>query len=156
MSCVSLLALGTFNDWDAVGQWMSEQEGLEPGRDAASLHLLNLEVDNQVEESYFRILDNDKHVKYISIDVGIYNTEDLCFEPVLLSILPPFPPGPWNVGYIAKDDRGKPYFASTETKELPGIISTWHSVRVDYLTLHLGKSYPSHIFEASSPDFSST
>jgi hypothetical protein len=39
--------------------------------------ILNLEVDDDGGESYFRVLVNSKDVKYITIDFGIYDTEDM-------------------------------------------------------------------------------
>jgi hypothetical protein len=48
------------------------------------LKILNLEVDDDGGESYFRVLVNSKDVKYITIDFGIYDTEDMTWDVALI------------------------------------------------------------------------
>ena len=58
------------------------------------MHLLQIEVLNQEVDpedktpSYYRILVNRKHIKYVTIDPGIYEVDDLCFPPILVEKLP--------------------------------------------------------------------
>lgn len=49
---------------------------------AKPLALLQASVDLE-DESEFRMLVDNQHVKYITIDGGLYDVEDMCFEPVL-------------------------------------------------------------------------
>ncbi|KAL7927971.1 hypothetical protein ACQKWADRAFT_278364 [Trichoderma austrokoningii] len=44
-------------------------------------------------ESNFCLLVNNKFVKYILIDGGLYDPDDMCFKPSLISLLPALPPG---------------------------------------------------------------
>jgi hypothetical protein len=40
---------------------------------------------------------------YDDIDPGVLSRDDRTFAPMLLAVLPPFPPGDWNEGHISKD-----------------------------------------------------
>ena len=68
------------------------------------LKILHLSVDDTGLESYYRVLVDGNHFKYISIDPGVYEVEDLTFPQALLSKLPPLPYGEWNLGHIAKGE----------------------------------------------------
>jgi len=58
------------------------------------VEILNQDIDREGNTpSYYRMLVNKKHFKYITIDPGIYEVDDLCFPPILLEKLPPFPEG---------------------------------------------------------------
>ncbi|OJJ47933.1 hypothetical protein ASPZODRAFT_131545 [Penicilliopsis zonata CBS 506.65] len=71
------------------------------------------------------------------------------FGPSLVSLLPEFPPGNWNDGLVAKDGKdGRPYFASSNLTELPGVQNTWHETYVDYLELSIGRKLRTGIYEA--------
>ncbi|KAI9875361.1 MAG: hypothetical protein M1830_008579 [Pleopsidium flavum] len=121
---------------------------------AANLKILHLGVDDCGLESYFRVLVDCQKVKYISIDGGIYDTDDLCFPPALLSKLPPLPPGDWNLAHIAKSsETTKPHFAWSVQKAFRGITHAWHATKVDYLSLSLGKMLMANVYEASSAHF---
>ena len=56
------------------------------------IKLLQASVD-PLDESQFRILVDGKFVKYLTIDAKLYSADDMCFEPSLIFILPPLPPG---------------------------------------------------------------
>lgn len=88
-----------------------------------SIQLLQASVDPDGEtESDFRILVKNRFVKCLTIDGGIYETDDMCFGPALVTLLPPFPSGNWNEGRISRDaTTGLPYFAAATEKKLPGI-----------------------------------
>lgn len=80
-------------------------------------HLTKVEILNQDIDpdgstpSYYRMLVDKKHFKYITIDPGIYEDDDLCFPPILLELLPPFPTGTWNCGRISQTTGSPPFFA---------------------------------------------
>jgi len=118
------------------------------------LKILALSMDDCGFESYYRVLVDGKKIKYVSIDGGIYDTDDLCFPPALLSKLPPFPPGDWNLAHITKSiETTKPQFAWTVQKAFRGITHPWHATKLDYLFLNLGKMLMSNVYEASSELF---
>lgn len=90
------------------------------------------------------------------IDAGIFSAEEMHFEPPLLSLLPPFLPGDWNHGRIARSEATeKPYFAETTKKDFQGIRNLWHKTKIEYLELELGEQLRSHVYEAKHPDLSS-
>ncbi|KAF4976149.1 hypothetical protein FZEAL_7168 [Fusarium zealandicum] len=64
-----------------------------------SLQLLQASVD-QDGEGDFRILFDNKVVKYISIAPGLFSQDDMCFAPRRFSLLPPPPSGDWNTGRV--------------------------------------------------------
>lgn len=55
------------------------------------------------QESEFRVLVDNKHVKYITIHGGLYSVEDMCFAPTLIEMLPPLPSGNWNEGRVSRN-----------------------------------------------------
>lgn len=93
-------------------------------------------MDRGVEDSYYRFLVDGKHVKYITIEAGLYDPDDMTFAPTLIPRLPIFPPGAWNVGHISADpSSGLPQFSKIVCEHLPGVTTTWHSTFIDYLDL---------------------
>ncbi|KJR86892.1 uncharacterized protein SPSK_01918 [Sporothrix schenckii 1099-18] len=120
-----------------------------------NIQLLQASVDPE-DESEFRVLVNNKFVKYISIDAGLYGSDEMFFGPALISLLPPIPPGDWNKGRISRHPTtGDPYFAAVSRAYLPGITKTWHPTRVDYLELRMQRKLRSNVYEATCPRFSS-
>lgn len=120
------------------------------------IQLLQASV-NADDASYFRILVDNKFIKYIIIESDVYDTEDLCFGPSFVSLLPPLPSGDWNVGFIYQDwATGAGHFGSVSRALLPEIKHTWHPLRVDYLELKMGENLRSNVYEATCPRFSST
>ena len=57
----------------------------------AYLQILHLSVDLDGLESNFRVLVDGKDIKYLTIDCGVYDTDDLVFPPALVSTSPPLP-----------------------------------------------------------------
>ena len=116
--------------------------------------ILHLSVDDTGLESYYRVLVDGKYFKYISIDSGVYDVEDLTFPQALVPKLPQLPTGQWNLGHIAKDDDGiSPHFAWTIQRTFSSIQQTWHPFFVDYLSLTLGKMLLPNVYEATAPGF---
>jgi len=58
----------------------------------SDIQMLQACIDEE-DESYFRFLINEDTIKYISITGGVYATDDMCFAPALITLLPPLPPG---------------------------------------------------------------
>lgn len=101
-------------------------------------------------DSEFRLLFHKKHFKYVTIAAGVYDEDDMCFAPALLSILPPFPKGRWNYAYIAKHtESGKSYFKTAEQREFPSVQNTWHTTFFDYLHLNLEQKIRTNIYETT-------
>ncbi|CAG7995981.1 unnamed protein product [Penicillium nalgiovense] len=99
-----------------------------------NITLLQAEADNGYE-CYFRLLINGS-VRYITIDQGIWSTDDMCFGPSLATILPDLPTGNWNDGLVSKhSETGEPYFARATRTSFPGVDNKWHNTFVDYMDL---------------------
>ncbi|KAJ6015465.1 alpha-galactosidase A precursor [Penicillium herquei] len=112
------------------------------------IELLQAEVDcDGGDQSFFRLLIEDRCIKYLTVDPGIYSTEDMCFGPSLASLLPVLPPGDWNDGLISKDKNGQPYFASFKTTQFAGVQSTWHKTYIDYSELSIGEKLRTGIYQ---------
>ena len=98
-----------------------------------------------------RILVGRTTIKYIVFDSGVFDAEDLSFEPSLLSILPPLPEGDWNEAVVSHDPKtGSASFSRAHKVELAGIDQLWHPLVVDYLDLRIGKKLRSNVYEAES------
>ena len=119
------------------------------------IEVLNQEVDPEDKTpSIYRLLVNKKHIKYVTIDPGIYEVDDLCFPPILVEKLPAFPDGDWNCGRISQaDGNPTPFFSETLKKELPSISPLWHPKSYDYLPFQIGERLRSNVYMASSPQF---
>ncbi|KAF4628659.1 hypothetical protein G7Y89_g9488 [Cudoniella acicularis] len=120
-----------------------------------TIEILNQEVDPDGDTpSYYRMLVNKKDFKYITIDPGIYEVDDLCFPASLLEKLPPLPSGNWNCGRISQSvENPTPFFAEIARKALPSISPLWHPKSYDYLSLKIGKRLRSNVYLASSLQF---
>jgi hypothetical protein len=46
---------------------------------------------------------DQKFVKYLTIDAGLFDIEDMCFGPTLISLLPFMPKGDWKIARIYRD-----------------------------------------------------
>lgn len=122
--------------------------------DPPKIKILNQEIDRNMEPSYYRMLVDGKHFKYITIEAGTYDIDDLCFPPDLIEKLPQFPPGEWNSGRIARTGEShEPVFIETRRENFRSINSLWHSKTIDYLSLNIGKLLQPNISLASSPHF---
>lgn len=114
------------------------------------LVLLQASVDED-DESYLRFLSKGKFVKYITIAVGVYAVDDMCFGPAITSLLPPLPSGPWNVGFVERDDEtGQADFSRTVREHLDGVKNAWHQTKVDHLDLKMGAKLRPGVYEATS------
>lgn len=123
---------------------------------AQAVQLLQCSVDED-DESHFRFLCDKKHIKYVTIAAGLFTADDMCFAPALIPLLPSFPPGDWNCGYVEQDlEHHKPHFARVVKEVLPAIKNAWHSTHLDYLSLTYGKKLRSNVYEATSPTFDTT
>ncbi|GME27535.1 alpha-galactosidase A precursor [Neofusicoccum parvum] len=89
-----------------------------------TFQLLQASVDPE-DFSELRILVDQRHVKYLTIDPGLYAADDMRFEPSLVAILPPLPHGDWNSSHISRsptDERTS--FARVAKVQLPAITHT--------------------------------
>lgn len=123
---------------------------------ALNVQLLQVSADPD-NESHFRILVGSKFIKYLTINTGLYSLDNMCFAPSLISLLPPLPPGGWNVGHVSKDlTHGRPYFATATKIPLRKITHIWHPFQIDHLELEIGQKLRSNVYETTSPRFNST
>ena len=119
------------------------------------IEVLNQEIDpKDSEPSQYRMLVDRTHFKYITIDTGTYSVDELCFPPVLLELLPPFPIGDWNYGRIGKTmENPSPHFIKTVRETLPSITPLWHPKSYDYLSFEFGASIMPNVYPVISPQF---
>jgi hypothetical protein len=95
--------------------------------------VLSMYVDDQ-EDSEYRIQVDDR-VRYISVKPKVYDYSDiLCFPPLLIDNLPPFPPGDWTTMTVGRDDRGS-LTRSISFKPLAAVMTLWHPKQIDILTI---------------------
>lgn len=117
------------------------------------IELLQAEVDEN-DQSFFRLLVHGRAIKYITVEPGIYSSEDMCFGPFLVSILPKLPTGDWNDGLVAKDAKDdRPHFAYCNLTQFPGVQNTWRRTYVNYLELSIGRKLRTGIYEAKCSVF---
>lgn len=108
------------------------------------------------DDSYYRLLVNGEHFKYITIQPGLYAVDDMSWPTKLVPQLPPFPPGDWNLGLISKDTKtGRPCFEWTVRKLFGGVQDLWHPAKVDFLSLRLGKKLMPNVYEVTCCSFDS-
>ena len=120
------------------------------------VELLEAYIDEN-EESYFRFIVDHSSIKYVTIDVGLYNADDMAFAPVLLPRLPVFPLDNWNVSRISRNPKnGQPFFSKATRESLPGVQHVWHDTFIDYLDLTMGEKLRSNVWQVTSPQFKST
>lgn len=121
----------------------------------SGLQVLHLSADEN-SESHFRILVDGQSVKYLTVDAGVYEIEDMCFPSTLASKLPPLPAGDWNLGHICKDKgSSQSKIDWIVRKDFSGIRNLWHPTQVDYLALALGNMYMSNVYQAQCDRFDS-
>ena len=118
-----------------------------------NIKLIGCEAD-PLYESQFRILVDGKFVKYLTIDTGLYDVVEMCFEPSFISTIPPLPSGDWNTGHISRNDAdGQPHFSKVTKDQLPGISHLWHPRQIDHLDLCMGRLLKINVYEATTPHF---
>lgn len=123
---------------------------------APNILVLQASVDPEAI-SEFRVLVDNKFVKYITIDAGLFGRDEMCFGPSLISLLPPLPPGDWTTGRISRNLKtGEAHFSAVSKSHLQGITKNWHSTQVDHLELHEERKLRSNVYEVTCPSFSST
>ncbi|KAJ4861797.1 hypothetical protein T069G_02751 [Trichoderma breve] len=77
--------------------------------------------------------------------------------PVLIPLLPPFPPGEWNEGHVSKDPlSGHPVFSHYTQSDLPEISNTWHHRRIDHLEFKQVHQLRQNIHVVTHPLFDQT
>ncbi|KAF3209745.1 hypothetical protein TWF106_005847 [Orbilia oligospora] len=103
------------------------------------------------KSSYYRMLDGRKYFRYITIDPGTLDEEDLTFPPALLQKLPAFLTGDWNCGRIARAENGVPYFVETTKQKLPSINYIWHEKSFDYFSLQIKQRFSAKVYLATIP-----
>lgn len=120
-----------------------------------NFQLLAVDVDwDDVEDGEYRFLVDGKDVKYVTIAPGSFPKDDRTFAPILIPLLPRFPIGDWNEGYVSKDGTsGELAFSRMSTRVLPGVKNNWHPVKVDHLELVKLASLRQNIHEVSHPLF---
>lgn len=122
-------------------------------QDQMRVELLQAEVDEN-DQSFFRLLVDGRTIKYITIEPGMYNADDMCFGPSLLSLLPHIPTGDWNDGLVARDGKdGQPHFTRACWTTFPGVENTWHGTYVDYMDIVVGEKLRTGIYEIKCPIF---
>ncbi|CZT52445.1 uncharacterized protein RSE6_13781 [Rhynchosporium secalis] len=104
----------------------------------SNVRLLACLVDEEdTDDSDYRFLLDGQDVKYVTTEPGTFlgAEDDRTFEPILLgNLLPPFPTGHWNKGYVGKDpETGEITFIKTETEHLTGVENLWHPVKLNEL-----------------------
>ena len=99
--------------------------------------LVGLQDAIDLDDSHYRFLVDGKYVKYVTTAPGALGGEEIdwSFGPILLSeLLPPFPPGNWNKGHVAKGpETGEVAFIEVKTEPLAGVESLWHPVKLNEL-----------------------
>lgn len=126
---------------------------MPPGTQCIRLLAALVDIDDN-EESEYRFLVDNKHVKYVTTEPGSLAGIDRSFEPDVLPILPDFPPGEWTEGRIAKDIRtGRLFFSSTSTAKLPAVEYIWHPILIDHLELKELGRIRQNIYEVSHDTF---
>jgi Lipopolysaccharide kinase (Kdo/WaaP) family len=121
----------------------------------ANIQLLAALVDwDDEEDSEYRFLVDCKDVKYVTTAPGSFPKDDRTFAPILIPLLPKFPPGDWNEGYISKDkSTGELAFTRTTTTILPEVRNNWHPTRIDHLELVKLARLRQNIHSVSHPRF---
>ncbi|KAL9625317.1 MAG: hypothetical protein Q9160_000380 [Pyrenula sp. 1 TL-2023] len=108
-------------------------------------------------ESEGLVLVDNKFLKYIPIDAGLYGRDDMCFGPSLISLLPPLPSRDWKQGCISRDLKtGEAHFSTVSKTPLSRITKIWHPIQVDHLKLREEQKLRSGVYEVTCPGFSST
>ncbi|KIW11544.1 hypothetical protein PV08_10845 [Exophiala spinifera] len=109
------------------------------------IQILNIEVDRE-DVSDYRMLVDGKSFKYITIDPGVYNPDEMTFDKAIIPQMPPIPEGDWNRGHITKHpENGGPYFSQHTKVTLPTVSSIWHPRQIDWLELELAEWLRSNV-----------
>lgn len=121
---------------------------------AQNIRLLQVEAAKD-QESDLRILVDDKHIKYLIIEPGVYSTDDICFAPALMPLLPILPQGDWNEIRIAADPKTKkPFVKSAQVIPFDSVNYLWHPTIIEYLDLTFHTKIRSNMYQVTNPTFS--
>lgn len=98
---------------------------MTPARNS-NVQLLAVLVDwDDEEEGEYRFLVDGKDTKYVTVEPGVLPKDNRTFGPILIPLLPPFPPGDWNEGHVSKDPlSGQPVFSHYSRSDLSEISNT--------------------------------
>ncbi|KAL6696518.1 hypothetical protein J3F84DRAFT_299583 [Trichoderma pleuroticola] len=121
----------------------------------SNVQLLAVLVDwDDEEEGEYRFLVDGKDTKYVTVDPGVLPKDNRTFGPILIPLLPPFPPGDWNEGHVSKDSlSGQPVFSRYTRSDLPEISNTWHHMRIDHLEFKQLRQLRQNIHVVTHPLF---
>ncbi|KAG6114073.1 hypothetical protein E4U31_006534 [Claviceps sp. LM219 group G6] len=127
-----------------------------PQQKNSNVRLLACEVTDDTNDSYYRLLVDGRHFKYVITAPGTFygcDKYDSSFEPVLLGeIFPPFPIGDWNKGRVARDPvTGQVTFISTEKVLLDEVNSGWNTVKFDELEFSLQEELRQRVYVVTHP-----
>ncbi|KAG6227537.1 hypothetical protein E4U34_005543 [Claviceps purpurea] len=122
----------------------------------SNVRLLACEPNADTDDSYYRVLVDGRHVKYVITAPGTFcgcDKDDRTFEPVLLGeIFPPFPIGDWNKGHVARDPvTGQVTFTGTEKVLLDEVNSGWQTVKFDELEFSRQDRLRHRVYVATHP-----
>ncbi|KAG6277514.1 hypothetical protein E4U47_007112 [Claviceps purpurea] len=127
-----------------------------PQQKNSNVRLLACETNDDPDDSYYRLLVDGRHVKYVITAPGTFHgcdKYDSTFEPVLLGeIFPPFPIGDWNKGRVARDPvTGQVTFIRTEKVLLDEVNSGWQTAKFDELEFSLQDELRQRVYVATHP-----
>ncbi|KAL3418431.1 alpha-galactosidase A [Phlyctema vagabunda] len=112
--------------------------------------VLSMYVDEE-EDSDYRI-QVDGRVRYVSVKPGVYDYEDiLCFPPLLIDNLPPFPAGDWITMTVGRDDHGS-LTRSISFEPLAAVMTIWHPKQIDISTLDRVERFNPRTYEVEWED----
>ncbi|KAG6176324.1 hypothetical protein E4U27_005273 [Claviceps purpurea] len=127
-----------------------------PQQKNSNVRLLACEPNADTDDSYYRVLVDGRHVKYVITAPGTFcgcDKDNRTFEPVLLGeIFPPFPIGDWNKGHVARDPvTGQVTFIGTERVLLDEVRSGWQTVKFDELEFSRQDRLRHRVYVATHP-----
>lgn len=122
-----------------------------------NVQLLAVLVDwDGKEDGECRFLVDGKNTKYVTVEPGILPKDNRTFDPILIPLIPPFPPGE-NEGHVSKDPlSGHTVFSHYMQSDLPGISNTWHQRRIDHLEFKQVRQPRQNIHVVTHPQFDQT
>lgn len=82
----------------------------------SEVELLDVSADDG-EISDLRILVDQRHIKHLTVDPGVYDERMIYSSTSLEAALPPLPQGQWNCAHISSDPTiWRPYFSSVRIR----------------------------------------
>ncbi|KAK1760010.1 hypothetical protein QBC47DRAFT_357820 [Echria macrotheca] len=89
--------------------------------------ILGSTISNVEDDPNEYCIINGDEIKRITVDGSLISVRDRTFIPTVLSVVPPFPSGNWNTGYVDRDCRtGKAVFSSMRNVQLGAAQIIWH------------------------------